>query len=53
MKWIKILSTPFLGFYNNSDTIKAEQIVGNKKNNGATINPATGLPMIGAFDIQG
>ncbi len=53
MKWIKILCAPFIWIYNNIDPIETDQIAGNEKNNGTTINPATGLPMIGAFDSQG
>jgi hypothetical protein len=53
MQWIKILSAPFIWIYNNSAPIDTAQIAGYEKNNGATINPATGLPMMGAFDSQG
>lgn len=53
MKWIKILCKPFIWIYNNVDPIETDHITANGKNNETTINPATGLPMSGAFDSQG
>lgn len=54
MKWIKVLFKPFIWIYNNIEPIDEESSCFNSsKKNDTRINPATGLPMRGAFDTSG
>lgn len=54
MKWIKVLFKPFIWLYNNIDPIDDESYCFNSsEKNDIRINPATGLPMRGAFDTSG
>ncbi|HAU0213580.1 TPA: hypothetical protein JBF28_15175 [Legionella pneumophila] len=54
MKWIKVMFKPFIWIYNNLDPIDDESsCLTSSKMNNTRINPATGLPMRGAFDTSG
>ncbi|HAT6979753.1 TPA: hypothetical protein KKW74_002692 [Legionella pneumophila] len=54
MKWIKLVFKPFIWISNNLDSKDEESSRFNScRKEGARINPATGLPMRGAFDSSG
>ncbi|MCW8445687.1 hypothetical protein OQJ05_16760 [Fluoribacter gormanii] len=53
MKWIKLLFKPFLWIYNNLDSEVEESTHNSCRKENTRINPATGLPMKGAFDSSG
>ncbi|HAU0297851.1 TPA: hypothetical protein ACMGHP_002624 [Legionella pneumophila] len=54
MKWIKLVFKPFIWISNNLDLKDEESSHFNPcRKDDTRINPATGLPMRGAFDSSG
>ncbi|WP_419421452.1 hypothetical protein ACNVED_15835 (plasmid) [Legionella sp. D16C41] len=54
MKWINCLFKPLIWLYNKTNSVDEEFYYSNAaKKDEIRINPATGLPMRGAFDTSG